>query len=101
MRKILNRIPSSILAAFLGIFALAITSFAVVGQIQNDNYNAKVQNYVLAKMAGYPVNVLGYISGKPFHVLDTSKLDAQLYRLHDQKTINQKRFVIYKMAGLI
>ena len=101
MRKILNRIPSSILAAFLGIFALAITSFTVVGQIQNDNYNAEVQNYVLAKMAGYPVNVLGYTSGKPFHVFDTSKLDAQLYRLHDQKTINQKRFVIYKMAGLI
>ena len=52
-------------------------------------------------MSGYPVDVLGYTSGKPFHVLDTSKLDAKLYRLDDQKTINQKRFVLYKMSGLI
>ena len=52
-------------------------------------------------MSGYPVDVLGYTSGKPFHVLDTSKLDAKLYGLDDQKTINQKRFVLYKMSGLI
>ena len=93
MRKILT-----------GIFALAFTALTVTtsfAQTKKDDYNAKVQNYVLAKMAGYPVNVLGYTSGKPFHVLDTSKLDAQLYRLDDQKTINQKRFVIYKMSGLI
>ena len=101
MRKILNRVPLSILSTVIGIFALTITSFTVVGQIQNDDYNAKVQNYAIAKMGGYPVDVLGYISGKSFHVLDTSKLDTQLYGLDDQKTINQKRFVIYKMSGLI
>ena len=84
--------------------ALAFTALAVTtsfAQKKNDGYNAKVQNYALAKMSGYPVNVLGYISGKPFHVLNTSKLDAKLYRLEDQKTINQKRLVLYKMSGLI
>ena len=84
--------------------ALAFTALTVTtsfAEKKNDDYNAKVQNYALAKMSGYPVNVLGYISGKPFHVLDTSKLDAKLYRLDDQKTINQKRFVLYKMSGLI
>jgi len=93
MRKILT-----------GVFALAFTALTVTtsfAQTKKDGYNAKVQSYVLAKIAGYPVDVLGYTSGKPFHVLDTSKLDAQLYRLEDQKTINQKRFVIYKMSGLI
>ena len=84
--------------------ALAFTALTVTtsfAEKKNDDYNAKVQNYALAKMSGYPVNVLGYISGKPFHVLDTSKLDAKLYRLEDQKTINQKRLVLYKMSGLI
>ena len=88
----------------ISIFALAFTALTVTtsfAQTKKDDYNAKVQSYVLAKIAGYPVDVLGYTSGKPFHVLDTSKLDAQLYRLDDQKTINQKRFVIYKMSGLI
>ena len=93
MRKILT-----------GVFALAFTALTVTtsfAQTKKDGYNAKVRSYVLAKIAGYPVDVLGYTSGKPFHILDTSKLDAQLYRLDDQKTINQKRFVIYKIAGLI
>ena len=84
--------------------ALAFTALTVTtsfAEKKNDDYNAKVQNYALAKMSGYPVDVLGYTSGKPFHVLDTSKLDAKLYRLDDQKTINQKRFVLYKMSGLI
>ena len=88
----------------ISIFALAFTALTVTtsfAQIKKDDYNAKLKSYTLAKMAGYPVDVLGYTSGKPFHVLDTSKLDAQLYRLDDQKTINQKRFVIYKMSGLI
>ena len=84
---------------YLAFTALIVTtSFA---QTKKDGYNAKVQSYALAKMSGYPVDVLGYTSGKPFHVLDTSKLDAKLYRLDDQKTINQKRFVLYKMSGLI
>ena len=93
MRKILT-----------GIFALAFTALTVTtsfAETKKDDYNAKLKSYTLAKMAGFPVDVLGYISGKPFHLFDTSKLDAQLYRLHDQKTINQKRFVIYKMSGLI
>ena len=93
MRKILT-----------GVFALAFTALTVTtsfAETKKDDYNAKLKSYTLAKMANYPVDVLGYTSGKPFHVLDTSKLDAQLYRLHDQKTINQKRFVIYKMSGLI
>ena len=84
--------------------ALAFTALTVTtsfAQTKKDGYNAEVQNYALAKMSGYPVDVLGYTSGKPFHALDTSKLDAKLYRLDDQKTINQKRFVIYKMSGLI
>ena len=84
--------------------ALAFTALTVTtsfAEKKNDDYNAKVQSYALAKMSGYPVDVLGYTSGKPFHVLDTSKLDAKLYRLEDQKTINQKRFVLYKMSGLI
>ena len=84
--------------------ALAFTALAVTtsfAQKKNDGYNAKVQNYALAKMLGYPVDILGYTSGKPFHTFDTSKLDAKLYGLEDQKTINQKRFVIYKMSGLI
>ena len=84
--------------------ALAFTALTVTtsfAQTKKDDYNAKVQSYALTKMSGYPVDVLGYISGKPFHVLDTSKLDAKLYRLDDQKTINQKRFVLYKMSGLI
>ena len=84
--------------------ALAFTALTVTtsfAEKKNDDYNAKVQNYALAKMSGYPVDVLGYTSGKPFHVLDTSKLDAKLYGLDDQKTINQKRFVLYKMSGLI
>ena len=88
----------------ISIFALAFTALTVTTSFaltKKDDYNAKLKSYTLAKIAGYPVDVLGYTSGKPFHVLDTSKLDAQLYRLHDQKTINQKRFVIYKMAGLI
>ena len=88
----------------ISIFALAFTALTVTtsfAQTKKDDYNAKVQSYALAKMAGYPVDVLGYTSGKPFHVLDTSKLDAKLYGLEDQKTINQKRFVIYKMSGLI
>ena len=87
-----------------GIFVLAFTALTVTtsfAQTKKDDYNAKVQSYALAKIAGYPVDVLGYTSGKPFHVLDTSKLDAKLYGLEEQKTINQKRFVIYKMAGLI
>ena len=87
-----------------GIFALAFTALTVTTSFaltKKDGYNAKLKSYTLAKIAGYPVDVLGYTSGKPFHVLDTSKLDAQLYRLEDQKTINQKRFVIYKMSGLI
>ena len=93
MRKILT-----------GVFALAFTALTVTtsfAQIKKDDYNAKVQSYALTKIAGYPVDVLGYTSGKPFHVLNTSKLDAKLYRLDDRKTINQKRFVIYKMSGLI
>ena len=84
--------------------ALAFTALTVTtsfAEKKNDDYNAKVQSYALAKMSGYPVDVLGYTSGKPFHVLDTSKLDAKLYGLDDQKTINQKRFVLYKMSGLI
>ena len=88
----------------ISIFALAFTALTVTtsfAQTKKDDYNAKLKSYTLAKMAGFPVDVLGYISGKPFHVLDTSKLDTQLYRLDDQKTINQKRFVIYKMSGLI
>ena len=88
----------------ISIFALAFTALTVTTSFaltKKDGYNAKVQSYVLAKIAGYPVDVLGYTSGKPFHVFDTSKLDTQLYRLDDQKTINQKRFVIYKMSGLI
>ena len=88
----------------ISIFALAFTALTVTTSFaltKKDGYNAKVQSYALTKIAGYPVDVLGYTSGKPFHVLDTSKLDTQLYRLDDQKTINQKRFVIYKMSGLI
>ena len=88
----------------ISIFALAFTALTVTTSFaltKKDDYNAKLKSYTLAKLAGYPVDVLGYTSGKPFHVLDTSKLDAQLYRLEDQKTINQKRFVIYKMSGLI
>jgi len=88
----------------ISIFALAFTALTVTTSFaltKKDDYNAKLKSYTLAKIAGYPVDVLGYTSGKPFHVLDTSKLDAQLYRLEDQKTINQKRFVIYKMSGLI
>ena len=88
----------------ISIFALAFTALTVTtsfAQTKKDDYNAKVQSYALAKIAGYPVDVLGYTSGKPFHVLDTSKLDAQLYGLYDQKTINQKRLAIYLMAGLI
>ncbi len=88
----------------ISIFALAFTALTVTtsfAETKKDDYNAKLKSYTLAKMAGYPVDVLGYTSGKPFHVLDTSKLDAQLYGLHDQKTINQKRLVIYLMAGLI
>ena len=84
--------------------ALAFTALIVTvsfAQKKNDDFNAKAQSYALAKMSGYPVDVLGYTSGKPFHVLDTSKLDAKLYRLEDQKTINQKRLVLYKMSGLI
>ena len=84
--------------------ALAFTALTVTtsfAEKKNDDYNAKVQSYALAKMSGYPVDVLGYTSGKPFHVLDTSKLDAKLYGLEDQKTINQKRLVLYKMSGLI
>ena len=86
------------------IFALAFTALTVTtsfAETKKDDYNAKVQNYALAKMLGYPVDILGYTSGKPFHTFDTSKLDAKLYGLEDQKTINQKRFVIYKMSGLI
>ena len=93
MRKILT-----------GVFALAFTALTVTtsfAQTKKDDYNVKIQSYALAKIAGYPVDVLGYTSGKPFHVLDTSKLDAQLYGLHDQKTINKKRLAIYLMAGLI
>ena len=85
-------------------FALAFTALTVTtsfAETKKDDYNAKVQNYALAKMLGYPVDILGYTSGKPFHTFDTSKLDAKLYGLEDQKTINQKRFVIYKMSGLI
>ena len=88
----------------ISIFALTLTALTVTtsfAQTKKDDYNSKLKSYALAKMAGYPVDVLGYTSGKPFHVLDTSKLDSQLYRLDDQKTINQKRFVIYKMSGLI
>ena len=88
----------------ISIFALTLTALTVTTSFaltKKDGYNAKVQSYALTKIAGYPVDVLGYTSGKPFHVLDTSKLDAKLYRLDDQKTINQKRFVIYKMSGLI
>ena len=88
----------------ISIFALTLTALTVTtsfAQTKKDGYNAKVQSYALAKMSGYPVDVLGYTSRKPFHVLDTSKLDAKLYRLDDQKTINQKRFVLYKMSGLI
>ena len=88
----------------ISIFALAFTVLTVTTSFaltKKDGYNAKVLSYALTKIAGYPVDVLGYTSGKPFHVLDTSKLDAKLYRLDDQKTINQKRFVIYKMSGLI
>ena len=93
MRKILT-----------GVFALAFTALTVTtsfAQTKKDDYNAKVQSYALAKIAGYPINVLGYTSGKPFHVFDTSKLDAKLYGLEDQKTINKKRLAIYLMAGLI
>ena len=93
MRKVLI---STLALAFTAL--TVTTSFA---EKKNDDYSAKVQSYALAKMSGYPVDVLGYTSGKPFHVLDTSKLDAKLYRLEDQKTINQKRFVLYKMSGLI
>ena len=93
MKKVLI---STLALAFTAL--IVTTSFA---QIKKDDYNDKVQSYALAKMSGYPVDVLGYTSGKPFHVLDTSKLDEKLYRLDDQKTINQKRFVIYKMSGLI
>ena len=88
----------------ISFFALAFTALTVTtsfAETKKDDYNAKLKSYTLAKMADYPVDVLGYTSGKPFHVLDTSRLDAQLYRLEDQKTINQKRFVIYKMSGLI
>ena len=88
----------------ISFFAIAFTALTVTTSFaltKKDDYNAKLKRYTLAKMAGFPVDVLGYISGKPFHVLDTSKLDTQLYRLDDQKTINQKRFVIYKMSGLI
>ena len=88
----------------ISFFAIAFTALTVTTSFaltKKDDYNAKLKSYTLAKMAGFPVDVLGYTSGKPFHVLDTSKLDAQLYHLHDQKTINQKRFVIYKMSGLI
>ena len=87
-----------------GIFALAFTALTVTtsfAETKKDDYNSKLQSYTLAKMAGFPIDVLGYTSRKPFHVFDTSKLDAQLYGLHDQKTINQKRLVIYLMAGLI
>ena len=87
-----------------GIFVLAFTALTVTtsfAETKKDDYNAKLKSYTLAKMADYPVDVLGYTSGKPFHVFDTSKLDAQLYRLEDQKTINQKRLAIYLMAGLI
>ena len=86
------------------IFALAFTTLTVTtsfAETKKNDYNAKLKSYTLAKMADYPVDVLGYTSGKPFHVFDTSKLDAQLYRLEDQKTINQKRLAIYLMAGLI
>ena len=93
MKKVLI---STIALAFTAL--IVTTSFA---QTKKDENNAKVQSYALAKMSGYPVDVLGYTSGKPFHVLDTSKLDEKLYRLDDQKTINQKRFVLYKMSGLI
>ena len=88
----------------ISFFALAFTALTVTtsfAETKKDDYNAKVQNYALAKMLGYPVDILGYTSGKPFHTFDTSKLDAKLYGLEDQKTINQKRFVIYKMSGLI
>ena len=88
----------------ISFFAIAFTALTVTTSFaltKKDDYNAKLKSYTLAKMADYPVDVLGYTSGKPFHVLDTSKLDAQLYGLHDQKTINQKRLVIYLMAGLI
>ena len=88
----------------ISFFAIAFTALTVTTSFaltKKDGYNAKVLSYALTKIAGYPVDVLEYTSGKPFHVLDTSKLDAQLYRLEDQKTINQKRFVIYKMSSLI
>ena len=88
----------------ISFFALAFTALTVTtsfAETKKDDYNAKLKSYTLAKMADYPVDVLGYTSGKPFHVFDTSKLDAQLYRLEDQKTINQKRLAIYLMAGLI
>ena len=88
----------------ISFFAIAFTALTVTTSFaltKKDDYNAKLKSYTLAKMAGYPVDVLGYTSGKPFHVLDTSKLDAQLYGLHDQKTINKKRLAIYLMAGLI
>ena len=93
MKKVLI---STLALAFTAL--IVTTSFA---QTKKDDYNAKIQSYAFAKMSGYPVDVLGYTSGKPFHVLDTSKLDEKLYRLDDQKTINQKRFVLYKMSGLI
>ena len=93
MKKVLI---STLALAFTAL--IVTTSFA---QTKKDEYNSRLKSYTLAKMAGYPVDKLGYTSGKPFHVLDTSKLDAKLYRLDDQKTINQKRFVLYKMSGLI
>ena len=88
----------------MGIIALAftvITGTVSSAELKENTNTVKHQNYVLAKMAGHPVNVIGYTSGKPFHVFNTSKLDAKLYGLEDQKTINQKRLAIYLMAGLI
>jgi hypothetical protein len=88
----------------ISMFALAFTAFTVTtsfAQTKKDEYNSRLKSYTLAKMAGYPVDILGYTSGKPFHVFDTSKLDTQLYGLEDQKTINQKRLAIHLMAGLI
>ena len=90
-----------VLISTLAIAFTALTVTTSFSQTKKDENNAKIQSYALAKMSGYPVDVLGYTSGKPFHVLDTSKLDAKLYRLEDQKTINQKRLVLYKMSGLI
>ena len=88
----------------ISFFALAFTALTVTtsfAETKKYDYNAKLKSYTLAKMAGYPVDIIGYTSGKPFHVFDTSKLDTQLYGLEDQKTINQKRLAIYLMAGLI